>query len=69
MVMTETPGDYLDQEPQSERGPMGSRDTGSDRPSAGPVDRPAGVADAEADTSVQPEEPQDPDAPTLQPGG
>jgi hypothetical protein len=67
--VTETPGDYLDYEPQSERGPMGSRDTGSDMPSAGPADRPAGVADAEADTSVQPDTAQNPDAPNLQSGG
>ena len=40
--MTETPGEQLTEEPQSERGPMGSRDTGSDEPSGGPVDRPAG---------------------------
>jgi hypothetical protein len=57
------------EEPQSERGPMGSRDTGSDQPSAGPADRPAGTADDEADTSVQPQAPQDPDAPYLQAGG
>jgi hypothetical protein len=67
--MTETPGQYLEEEPQEERGPRGSRDTGSDEPSAGPADRPAGVADADADTSVKPEEPQDPAAPTLQSGG
>ena len=40
--MTETAGEHLTEEPQSERGPMGSRDTGSDEPSAGPVDRPEG---------------------------
>jgi hypothetical protein len=48
---------------------MGSRDTGSDQPSAGPADRPAGVADAGSDTSVKPETPQDPAAPNLQSGG
>ncbi|MCA2217972.1 hypothetical protein [Jidongwangia harbinensis] len=67
--MTDTPGDYLDHEPQSERGPVGSRDTGADRPSAGPVDRPVGSADAEADPAAQPEAPPDPDTPILRPGG
>jgi hypothetical protein len=67
--MTQTPGRHLEEEPQQERGPMGSRDTGSDEPGGGPVDRPAGIADAEADTSVKPEEAQHPDAPNLQSGG
>jgi hypothetical protein len=66
--MTETPGP-LDEEPQSERGPVGSRDTGSDEPSGGPVDRPAGTADAEHDTSIKPDEPEHPGAPTLSTGG
>jgi hypothetical protein len=38
-----TPGNDLSEEPQSERGEPGSRDTGSDRPSGGPVDRPEGA--------------------------
>lgn len=38
------------EEPQSERGDVGSRDTGSDEPSGGPVDRPAGAI--EGDESV-----------------
>ena len=38
--MTETPGEHLTEEPQSERGPMGSRDTGSDEP-VGRPGRPA----------------------------
>jgi hypothetical protein len=67
--MSETPGQHLQEEPQEERGPMGSRDTGSDQPSGGPADRPAGVADDESDTSVKPEAPPDPAAPTLQSGG
>jgi hypothetical protein len=66
--MNEIPGENLDEEPQEERGPQGSRDTGSDEPSGGPVDRSAGVADAEADTSVKPESRQDPAAPNLQSG-
>jgi hypothetical protein len=66
--MTDTPGQHIDEEPQEERGPRGSRDTGSDEPSGGPVDRPAGTADAASDTAVKPEAPQDP-APRLQSGG
>jgi hypothetical protein len=67
--MSEQPGAHLDEEPQEERGPMGARDTGSDEPSGGPVDRPAGTADEESDTAIQPQEAQDPDAPNLQSGG
>lgn len=67
--MSETPGEHLDEEPQDERGPQGSRDTGSDEPSGGPVDRPAGKSDPESDTSVQPQETQDPDSPDLPSGG
>jgi hypothetical protein len=66
--MTDTPGEHLEEEPQEERGPVGSRDTGSDEPSGGPVDRPAGGADAEADTSTEPQGPRDAGAPTLQSG-
>jgi hypothetical protein len=65
--MSDLPGQHLDEEPQEERGPMGSRDTGSDEPSGGPVDRPEGVADAE--TIIEPETSPDPDAPHLQSGG
>ena len=54
---------HLTEEPQEERGPMGSRDTGSDEPSGGPVDRPAGTADEESDTAVQPQEAQAPGRP------
>jgi hypothetical protein len=43
-----TPGQHLSEESQSERGEVGSRDTGSDKPSGGPTERPEGaVADAE----------------------
>jgi len=63
--MTDVPGEQLDEEPQDERGAAGSRDTGSDEPSGGPVDRPAGGSDDEADTSVAPQESDD-DAPNLQ---
>lgn len=67
--MSEQPGEHLEEEPQEERGPKGARDTGSDEPSGGPVDRPAGTADEKADTAIQPQEAQDPDAPNLQSGG
>jgi hypothetical protein len=66
--MSQLPGEHLEEEPQEERGPQGSRDTGSDEPSGGPVDRPAGDADPDADTSVLPQTSQDPDAPNLQSG-
>jgi hypothetical protein len=66
--MSDTPGEHLEEEPQEERGPQGSRDTGSDEPSGGPVDRPAGTGDEESDTSVQPQESQE-DAPDLRSGG
>ncbi|MFG2669662.1 hypothetical protein ACPXCP_09495 [Streptomyces sp. DT20] len=59
----------VQEEPQEERGAMGSRDTGSDKPSGGPVDRPAGKADEKADTSVKPRKSSHPDAPDLQSGG
>ena len=45
--MSETPGEHLTEEPQEERGPMGSRDTGSDQPAGGPADRPVGGPDEE----------------------
>jgi hypothetical protein len=38
-----TPGNQLSEEPQSERGEMGSRDTGSDQASGGPAERPEGA--------------------------
>lgn len=61
------PGDHLQEEPQEERGAPGSRDTGSDEPAGGPVDRPAGSSDADDLTAVDPQEPQG-DAPTLAAG-
>ncbi|WP_381802040.1 hypothetical protein [Streptomyces niveus] len=67
--MTDKKRGRHDEEPQSERGPKGSRDTGSDQPSGGPVDRPAGGSDKKSDTSVKPGNPTDPDSPNLQSGG
>ena len=66
--MSETPGENLEEEPQEERGAEGSRDTGSDEPGGGPVDRPAGTAE-EDDTKVDPDEPIEPESPDLQSGG
>jgi hypothetical protein len=42
-----TPGGQLSEEPQSERGETGSRDTGSE-PSGGPTDRPEGAVPQES---------------------
>ncbi|CAN5256363.1 hypothetical protein BH18ACT9_BH18ACT9_01900 [soil metagenome] len=67
--MSEEPGEQLDEEPQEERGPEGSRDTGADEPGGGPVDRPVGNADEASDTGIHPQEAQEPDAPDLQSGG
>ncbi len=63
--MSETPGEHLEEEPQEERGPKGSRDEESD----GPVDRPAGTADEDDDTGIEPDKSDHPDAPNLQSGG
>jgi len=59
--MTDIPGADADEEPQAERGEKGSRDTGSDKPSSGPADRPSGAR--ESDTSATSSESPDPDAP------
>ena len=56
--------EHLDEEPQDERGAPGSRDTGSDKPGAGPTDRPEGSSDEKSDTSVAPDESGD-ESPTL----
>jgi hypothetical protein len=62
------PSPHLQAESQSERGAPGSRDTGSDEPGGGPVDRPAGTADADTDTTVDPQGARHPDAPDLPTG-
>jgi hypothetical protein len=64
--MTDVPGEQLDEEPQDERGAPGSRDAGSDKPSGGPADRPAGTSDEEDVTTVAPQDADD-EAPYLQP--
>ena len=62
------PAAHLQEEPQSARGAPGSRDTGSDKPGGGPVDRPAGGSDADSDTTVDAQRAQHPDAPDLPTG-
>jgi hypothetical protein len=59
---------YVHEEPQAERGAPGSRDTGSDEPGGGPVNRPAGAADANSDTTVDPQGAQHAGAPDLPTG-
>jgi hypothetical protein len=66
MDQDQEPGGQLPEEPQSERGPMGSRDKGGP-PGAGPADRPAGTSDADDSTSIDPQESQE-GAPTLPAG-
>ncbi|MEV7402631.1 hypothetical protein AB0N93_19860 [Streptomyces sp. NPDC091267] len=69
--MADTPkkDSAVEEEPQEVRGPMGSRDTGSDKPQGGPADRPSGTSDERSDTSVQPKKAEDPGSPDLQSGG
>jgi hypothetical protein len=62
------PAAHLQEEPQSERGAPGSRDTGSDGPGGGPVDRPAGGAGEDTDTTVDAQGAQHPGAPHLPTG-
>lgn len=66
--MSEQPGEQLPEEPQDERGDPGSRDTGSDEPAGGPVDRPTGTSDARDQTSVKPDDPIEDESPTLPAG-
>lgn len=67
--MSQKPGEHLEEEPQEERGAMGSRDTGADEPAAGDTGRQEGRATEQAGTSAKPSESTDPEAPDLQPGG
>jgi hypothetical protein len=62
------PAGHLQEEPQSERGAPGSRDTGSAGPGGGPVDRPAGGSDEDSDTTVDPQGAQHPGAPEMPTG-
>jgi hypothetical protein len=65
---SDVPGAQLGEEPQEERGAPGSRDTGSDEPAGGPVDRPVGTADEDDDTSVDAQGPVTEGAPNLPSG-
>ena len=67
--MTQTPGAHVEEEPQEERGAPGSRYTGSDEPAGGPVDRPAGTAEDDHDTAIDPQAPATEGAPDLPAGG
>jgi hypothetical protein len=62
------PGTHLEEEPQSERGAPGSRDTGSDEPGGGPIDRPSGGSAEHSDTTVDAQGAEHPDAPHLPTG-
>jgi hypothetical protein len=66
--MSDAPGEQLAEEPQAERGDPGSRDTGSDEPAGGPVDRPAGTSDEHSDSSVDPQGATDEDMPQMPSG-
>jgi hypothetical protein len=66
--MSNNPSEHLTEEPQDERGAPGSRDTGSDEPDGGPVERPVGKADEEHDTAVHPQAAVHEDAPNLPTG-
>ena len=66
--MTDTPGAHLTEEPQEQRGAPGSRDTGSDEPAGGPVDRPVGTAGSDDDSGVDPQGPITESAPNLPTG-
>ena len=65
--MSEQSGEHLEEEPQEERGPEGSRDTGSDEPSGGPVDRPEGTSDASRTPRSSPTMPTSPERRTCSP--
>ena len=62
------PATHLQEEPQSERGAPGSRDTGSDEPGGGPVNRPAGTSDAGSDSTVDAQGAQHSGSPDLPTG-
>lgn len=61
-------GGNVHEEPQEERGAMGSRDEGGP-PAAGPTDRQPSKSDADDHTSIDPQEPGHGDSETLQAGG
>jgi hypothetical protein len=51
---------HLQEEPQEERGPMGSRDEGGP-PGSGPTNRPAGDPHSDDDTSIDKQDTAEPD--------
>jgi hypothetical protein len=61
------PGEHLTEEPQEERGEVGSRDKGAE-PAGGPTDRPAGQSGGGDATGLGPSEPIQEDMP-QQPSG
>lgn len=61
-VMTQRPGEHLGEEPQSERGAPGSRDTGADDPSAGKHRREGAFEDESTISSGEPGWQASPDA-------
>ena len=62
-----TQPDNTTEEPQEERGAVGSRDEGGP-PGSGPVDRPAGTSDEDEDTGVAAQGTVDPDMPQMPTG-
>lgn len=66
--MSDDDGTGPQEEPQAERGAPGSRDTGSDEPGGGPVDRPGDTAEEKTDTTVDPQEAQHLGAPEMPTG-
>jgi len=66
-AMSEQTGEHLEEEPQEERGPKGSRDEKAD--SSGGPERPSGTGDEGDDTGVKPDKSDHPNAPDLQSGG
>lgn len=61
-------GGHHQEEPQEERGAMGSRDEG-EGPGGGPVDRPSEERDSSSEdsTKINKQEPIQPDMPTMPP--
>ena len=51
---------HLQEEPQGERGAMGSRDEGGP-PGSGPANRPAGDPHSDDDTAIDPQDTAEPD--------
>jgi hypothetical protein len=66
--MSDKPAEQLSEEPQAERGAPGSRDTGSDEPAGGPVDRPTGTSEEDSDSSVDAKGAKDDDMPQMPSG-